>query len=124
MRSGLFDDFVMQFDHGLPERVQHGRAANGQMIVTPPPFSFPYSHFRSQPAVSLEAFQQRVEGAGTDVIAVPAQFGEHPLADEGMFCGMMQDMHLPETQQDLSRQQLGVRRSHGTRPPWVLLRRS
>jgi hypothetical protein len=94
----------MQLDHGLAEYVQHGGATSGQVIVASPPFSFPHSHFRSQPPVSFEPFQERVEGAGTDVIAVPAQFGEDPLADDWMLRGVMQDVHLPEAQQDLSRQ--------------------
>jgi hypothetical protein len=124
MRSRLFDDFVMQFDHGLAEHVQHGRATSGEMIVTPSPFAFSHGDFGSQPSVSFEAFQERVEGAGTDVIAMPAQLGEHPLADDGMLGGVMQDMHLPETQQDLARQQLGIRWSHAILPLEVLLRQS
>jgi hypothetical protein len=118
MRRGLFDDFVMQFDHGLTQHVQHGRATSGQVIVASPPFALSHSDFGSQPSVSLEALQERVEGAGTDVVAVPAQFGEHPLTDDGMLRRVMQDVHLPEAQQDLSRQELGIQ-SGQTLPPGV-----
>jgi hypothetical protein len=47
MRSGLLDDFVMQFDDSLSERVQHGRSTSGQVIVASPPFSFSHSDFGS-----------------------------------------------------------------------------
>jgi hypothetical protein len=105
---GLFDDFVMQFDEGLPEHVQHGRSTSGQVIVAPPPFSFSYGDFGPQPAVSFETLQERVESAWTDVVAVPAQFRQHPLANDGVLGRVMQDVHLPEAQQDLSGQELGV----------------
>jgi hypothetical protein len=112
MRSGLFDDFVMQFDDGFPEHVQHGRSTSGQVIVASPPFSFSHSDFGSQPSVSFETLQERVEGAWTDVVAVPAQFGQHPLANDRVFRRVMQDVHLPEAQQNLSRQEFGIQRHH------------
>jgi hypothetical protein len=117
VRSDLFDDFVMQFDHRLSKHVQHGCATGRQVIIAPPPFPFSHSDFGSQPSVSLEALQEWIQRAGTDVVAVPAQFSEDPLADDRMLRGVMQDMDLPEAQQDLSRQQLGIRRSHKTVPP-------
>jgi hypothetical protein len=112
MRSSLFDDFVMQFDDGLPEHVQHGCSTSGQVIVASPPFSFSHSDFGSQPSVSFETLQERVECARTDVVAVPAQFGQHPLANHRVLRRVMQDVHLPEAQQDLSGQEFGVQRSH------------
>ena len=84
----------MQFDHGLAEHVQHGRATSGQVIVASPPFSFSHGGFGSQPSVSFEAFQERVECAGTDVIAVPPQLVEYPLADDRVLGGVVQDVHL------------------------------
>jgi hypothetical protein len=107
----------MQFDHRVPEHVQDGCAARGQVIVAPPPFSLSNSDFGSQPSVSLEAFQEWIDGAGTDVVAVPAQFGKDPLADDWMLRSMMQDVHFPEAQQNLSRQQFGIQRSHKQLPP-------
>lgn len=116
MRSGLFHDFVMQFDHCFPKDIQDGRAPGSQVIVTSSSLTLTNSRFGSQPAVSLEAFQKWVERAGTDVVAVPAEFGKHPLPDERMLSGVMQDMHLPEAQQDLSRQQFGIRGGHQESP--------
>jgi hypothetical protein len=98
----------MQFDHRLSKHVQHGCATGRQVIIAPPPYPFSHSDFGSQPSVPLEALQEWVERAGAYVVAVPAQFGENPLADDGMLRGVMQDMHLPEAQQDLSRQQFRV----------------
>jgi hypothetical protein len=112
MRSGLLDDFVMQFDDSLSEHVQHGRSTSGQVIVASPPFSFSHSDFGSQPSVSFETLQERVEGAWTDVVAVPAQFGQHPLANDRVLRGVMQNVHLPEAQQNLSRQEFGIQWSH------------
>jgi hypothetical protein len=117
--SGFLHDFVMQFDHRFPEHVQHGRAAGRQVIVTPAPLPFSNSGFRLQPSVALETFQEWIEGAGTDVVSVTAQLGEHPLADDGMLGGVMQDVHLPEPQQDLSRQEFGVRGGHEGSPPVI-----
>jgi hypothetical protein len=119
MGNGLFDDFVMQFDDGFSEHVQDGRSTSSQVIVASPPLPFSHSDFRSQPSVPFETLQERVEGAGTDVIAVPPQFGEHPLADHWVFRRVMQDMHLPEAQQDLSGQEFGVRGRHEHRS-WLL----
>jgi hypothetical protein len=48
---------------------------------------------------------------------VPAQFGQDPLADDWMLGGVMQDVHLPEAQQDLSRQQFGIQGGHEKSPP-------
>jgi putative oxidoreductase len=117
MRRRLFDDFVVQFDHRFPEHVQHGCATGRQVIVAPPPFPFSHSDFGSQPSVSLEALQEWVERAGTDVIAVSAEFGQDPLADDRVLRGVMHDVHLPEAQQDLSRQQFGIQGSHAKSPP-------
>jgi hypothetical protein len=33
---------------------------------------------------------------------VPSELFEHPLTDDGMFGGVMEDVDLPETQQDLA----------------------
>jgi hypothetical protein len=117
MRRRLLDDFVMEFDYRFSQHVQHGGTTCGQVIVTPPPFAFSHSDFRPQPPITLKAFQQWIERTWTDVIAVPAQFGEHPLTDDWMLCGVMQDVHLPKAQQDLSGQQLRIRGGHEKSPP-------
>ena len=112
MRRGFFDDFVMQFDHGLAEYVQDGRPAGGEVVVPPPPFPFSHSDFRSQPAVALQTLEERIQRARADVVAVPAQLGKDPLTDHRMLRGVVEDVDLPEAQQDLSRQQFGIQGRH------------
>lgn len=121
MRRGLFDDFVMQFDHGFAEHVQHARPTGGQMVIAPPPFAFSHSGFGSEPPVAFQALQEWIERAGADVVAVPAQLGEDPLTDDRMLGGVMEDVDFPEAQQDLSREQFRVERGQ-RQPPVPLLR--
>ena len=112
MRRGLFNDFVMQFDYGFSEYVQYGRPAGGEVVVPPAPFPLSHSDFGSQPAVALQPLEERIQRARADVVAVPAQFGEDPLTDHRMLRGVVEDVYLPEAQQDLSCQQFGVQWSH------------
>src|SRR5688572_12854109 len=112
MRRGFLDDFVMQFDHRFAEHLQHGRPAGGQVVISPPPCPFSDSGFGSEPPVAFQALQEWIERAGADVVAVPAQLGEDPLPDDRMLGGVMENVDLPEAQQDLTGEQFRVMRGH------------
>jgi hypothetical protein len=43
---------------------------------------------------------------------VPTQLREHPLADDRTLSGVVKDVHLPEPQENLARQQLRIERCH------------
>jgi len=61
-----------------------------------------------EPAVFLHALQQRVERAGADVVTVVAELFEHPITNHLALGGVMQDMHLPEGEQDFTIDELEV----------------
>ena len=96
VRDGFFDDFAVELHDGLPQNIQHGGAAPREVIVPAAAFALSYSGLRSQPTVALQTFQEGVERAGTDVVAVAAQLSQNPLTDDGMFGRMMKDVDLPE----------------------------
>jgi hypothetical protein len=50
---------------------------------------------------------------------MPAQFTEHPLADDRMLCRMVKDVHLPEAQQNFTCQQLGIKSGHWGGSPYI-----
>jgi hypothetical protein len=96
VRYGFFDDFVVEFDDGLAQYVEYGGAARGEVIVPTATFSIANGGLRSQPAVALQTFQEGVERARADVVAVAAQLSQDPLTDDGMLGGMMENVDLPE----------------------------
>jgi hypothetical protein len=108
----LLDDFVMEFHDGLAHDLQHRSATRSQVIVAPPTRSRTGLYFAPQPPIALHALEQRVQRPGADVVPVSAKLAEHPLADDRMFGGMVEDVHLPKTQQDLAREKLPVDRRH------------
>ena len=80
--------------------------------------------FAAKPAVTLHALEQRVQGPRADLIAVATQLRDHPLADNGVFGGVMQDVDLPKTEKDFAGQQLAIDGRHA--PPlygWVVAQR-
>ncbi len=57
---------------------------------------------RLQPAAPGHAGQDWIQRARADVIAVFPQFLEHPVAVDTVLVGMMQDVHLPEGEQEFA----------------------
>jgi hypothetical protein len=112
VRGSLFNDFMVEFDDCFSEQLEYGGTALGQVIVPTTPCACAHSGLRPKPAISFQPFEQRIERAWTDVVAMPSQLAEHPLADDGTVCGMVKDVHLPKAQQNLPRQQLGIKRRH------------
>jgi hypothetical protein len=112
MCGGLFNDLAVEFDHGFAENRENGGAALGQVIVAAAPLACAHSFFGPKPAVTFQPLEQRIERAWADVVPMPAQFTEHPLADDRMLCRMVKDVHLPKAQQNLTGQQFGIKRGH------------
>src|SRR5581483_716534 len=61
-----------------------------------------------KPAEARHAGEQRVQGAGADFITVAAKFRENPLAVNRLLARVVQDVNLPESEQDFAVQRLQV----------------
>ncbi len=109
---GLFHDFVVQFHDRLAQHLEDGGAAPGQVIVPASAYSLANCGLRAQPPVPFKTLEQRVQGSGTDVVPVVAQFREHPLPDDRALSGVVEDVDFPEAQQNLARQELRIQRCH------------
>jgi hypothetical protein len=110
----LLDHFVMELYDILTQDVQHGAAIPRQVIVPAAVRARAGLGFTPQPAVPFHALQQRIQGPWADVVAVSPKLREHPLPNHRMFSRMMENVHLPEAEQDFARQELRVGRGHST----------
>jgi hypothetical protein len=61
-----------------------------------------------QPAEAFHPMKQRVQRAWADLIAVTAEFEDHPLSVERLLARVVKDVHLPKAQQDFT-----LERFHG-----------
>lgn len=115
-RSGgpraFLNHFVMEFDDAFTEQRQYGDASVCEVIVPTPTRPGTRFDLAMQPAVALHALQEWIQRPRADVVAVPSKLPEHPLADDGMLCRVVQDVHLPEPEQDLTGQQLVIDGGH------------
>src|SRR5262249_5748982 len=93
--------FFMQLLKLFPDQGQYFATRDGQSIILARPCAARVFATR-QPTVPRHPIQQRVQGSGTDLIAMPAQFRGDPLAMNWLFAGMVQNMHLPESEQDFA----------------------
>jgi hypothetical protein len=113
MNGRFFHDFVVKLDDGFAENFEDGRATLGQVIVATSPFGLSDRSLRAEPAIALEALQQRIQGSGADVVAMLSQLAQYPLSNDGMFGGMVEDVYFPEAQQDFAREKFSVKTGHG-----------
>ena len=49
----------------------------------------------------LHSFQQRIQRPGADLVTMPPEFGDDPLAVDRPLARVVEDMHLPEAQENL-----------------------
>src|SRR5438034_11711182 len=74
------------------------RRATGCSCPILPPKAASFALFRRpQIAFFVHAAQHGIERARTKPVAVPAQFLNHPVTDQRLFGGMMQDVQPNET---------------------------
>ncbi len=57
---------------------------------------------RTQPSTTSHAREQRIERAGAQPVSMALQFLEHPLPVHALLLRVMQDVNLPERQQELT----------------------
>jgi hypothetical protein len=62
-----------------------------------------------EPAVPDHPMQERVERPRADLIAMAPQLFQYPLAVNGCLAGVMEDVHLPEAEQDFARGYIHLR---------------
>jgi hypothetical protein len=119
--GGFFNYFVMELGDGVAQNVKNGAPAVREVIVPSAALALTHGDRRAQPTISLQSFQEWIEGARADVIAVTPQLAQYPLTDNRMFGGMMKNVDLPEPEQDLARQPFGVKRCHGSGPQRIII---
>src|SRR5688572_4159000 len=71
----LFDDFVVQFDDGLAQGAKYRCSIGRQMVVASASSPSVGVRLTAQPSRALHPFQQRVQRAGADVIAMASKLG-------------------------------------------------
>ena len=99
---GFKDDLLMEFPDLFPYQIQNPPSFCREPVVflrAPAPFRVPLA---GKPAPLFQPGKQRVEGARADLVAVTPQLVHDPLAMHRLLPGMVQDMHLPKTQQYLA----------------------
>lgn len=108
MGRRLLDNLMVKLDDVLADDLQHRSSSVSEVIVSSPMRPRIRLYFAPQPSVAFHALQQRVQSTRADVVAVTPKFAENPLTYDRMFGSMVKDVHLPETQQDLAREQLSI----------------
>jgi hypothetical protein len=103
---GFLDDLVMQLHDGFPQEVQNRRTVPRQMVVPPSTRPGTGLSLAPQPTVAFHALQKWVQRTGTDIVTVSPQLSQHPLADDGMLIGVMEDVDLPESEENFAGQKL------------------
>src|ERR1019366_8489057 len=81
--SRFGDDLVVKLLDLFPDQFQDSFSLGRQPVILARPRA-----------------QERIKRAGADFIAVTPKFSGNPLAMNRLHAGMVQDMHLPKTQQD------------------------
>ena len=112
MNGCFFDDFMVELDDRFTEDLKDGGAALGEVIVAARALGLSDGGLGAEPPIALEALEQRIEGARADVITMLSQLAQHPLADDRVLRGMVEDVHLPKPQQNFAREILGIETSH------------
>jgi len=79
--------------------VVKGAAAAGGNAVKPAPAATGYIGDRFQEAGAFETMEQRVEGTGTDPIAVVRELLHHRQAKDGLLCSMEQHVDAYESEE-------------------------
>ena len=120
-----FQHLEPKLRNALAQHVQHRGTASGQVVIATPARTGIRFDLAPQPAVAFHTFQKRVQRPWAEVVAVTTQLRNHPLPDDRMFGGVMEDMHFPEAEKNFTGQQLAIDGRHAS--PlygWVLLNAS
>jgi hypothetical protein len=102
LRPSSEDDFVVEFPDLVANHGEDLAADDSQAIVFARPAAAPRIGFAPQPTQALHSLEQGVQGAGAELIAMPPQLCEDPLSVHRFLPGMVQNVNLPEAQQDLA----------------------
>jgi hypothetical protein len=92
-------DLLRQFAEGVSDLIEDDATA-GRQPKHPCAFR-PLGLRGTQPPAPGHSRENWIERARTQVIAVVAQFLEHPLAIDALLLSMMKDVNLPEREEKL-----------------------
>lgn len=107
MRVRAPTDLLVEFVERGANLREHGPSARGQAIDTCRRCSLRLSG--AQPASRRHARQDWIERARADVIAMFAQLLQHPVSVDSVRLGMMQNVHLPESEKEFSSDEVAHR---------------
>src|ERR1035437_1141831 len=101
-RFMLTHELPIQLFQSLADQGQHLPALRGEPIVHPCSRTGSRNLAAFEPPISLHPVQQRVQRSRADLVAMPAQLIKHPLTMNRSLARVVQDVHLPKAQQDLT----------------------
>jgi hypothetical protein len=109
----LFQDLVVQFHDHAPDNLKDFTSGGGQVIVAAGTRADTTRFdLTTQPAIVGHPLQQWVQRARADIVPMTPELGQNPLADDRVLTRVMEDVHLPEAQENLSRDRLPVDAGH------------
>src|ERR1043165_4153794 len=99
--SVALSHFFVQFVELFPDQRKHFSAGGGQSIILSR--ACPLGAFAaSQPSISCHAVEQRVKRTRADLVSVAAQFPDNPLTMNRGLTGIVQNVHLPESEKNFA----------------------
>ena len=98
--GAVLADFPVQLIQRVEDATKDVMAAGRQAIH---PWRIgPLGLSSAKPAALRHPRQHRIQRAGTQAIAVVMQFLEHPLTVDALFSRVVQDVDLPEAEQEFA----------------------
>src|ERR1035437_10124946 len=94
--------FLVEFADLFSNQFEHLLSLGSEPVILARPFAGAWVGAAFEPAQPFHPRQQRIQGARADVVTVVAQLGEHPMPVQRFLAGVVQDVRLPETQQDFA----------------------
>ena len=100
--SRFCDDFIVELLDLYPKHRENLPPLGGQLVVPTRPFAARRARLAAQPSQAFQSVKQRIQRARANLITMPAQLRDHPLAMKRLFARVMQDVRFPKAQQNLA----------------------
>jgi hypothetical protein len=94
------NNFPIEFLNLFLQDYERFTAVIGQQILFPVLQSSAGMPSAFEPPAFFKSCEQRIHGSGTDLIAMAPQLLDHPLPNDGVLGGVVQDVDFPESEQD------------------------
>jgi len=95
------DDFFVEFVKLGADLFENFTTLRSEAIILARAAS-PAMRRRFQPALPHETMKEGIECPWADFVTVTAQFGNNPLAVNGLPGGVVQNVHFPEAEEDFA----------------------